>query len=129
MQAALARAGIDATQATISRDLRAIGAVKGSNGYTIPGEALPTSSASIAVLAQHVIAAEPAAGVVVLKTTPGGAQVVALELDRSPPLGVVGTVAGDDTVMVAVGPRADIGAVCAEIRIRVGLPDSAGGDA
>lgn len=127
VQAALAEAGIGATQATISRDLKAIGAVKGPKGYSIPGEAASLQPASSpALLAQHVISAQPALNLVVLKTTPGGAQVVALELDRHPPAGVVGTVAGDDTVMIAVGARGDVAKVCKAIRAAAGLHASGG---
>ncbi|MEL6795221.1 MAG: arginine repressor [Planctomycetota bacterium] len=129
VQAVLADAGIEATQATISRDLKAIGAVKGPGGYTIPGDAStqpPTPPSSPALLAQHIISAQPALNLVVLKTTPGGAQVVALELDRHPPAGVVGTVAGDDTVMIAVNARADVNKVCKAIRAAAGLHPSSG---
>lgn len=129
VQAELARLGIDATQATISRDLRAIGAVKGPGGYMVAstfGEPPPAESA--ALLEQHVTAVTPAACMVVLRTTPGGAQVVALELDRFPPAHVVGTVAGDDTVLVAVANASSVKAVCRSLRLmaRLGTRDGGG---
>ncbi len=125
VQAALARLGIEATQATISRDLRAIGAVKGPGGYTVPPvepPALGPGDAEMgAVLAQHVTSVVAAVGLVVLKTTPGSAQIVALELDRFPPSQVVGTVAGDDTVLVAVETPAGVKSVCRALRALAGL--------
>lgn len=129
VQRALAAMGIEATQATISRDLKAIGAVKGPDGYTLPDlsttnaahspESMPADA--LDVLANHVTAIAPAAGLVVLKTTPGSAQLVALELDRFPPDRVVGTVAGDDTVLVAVEAPAHVKHVCRALRNAAGL--------
>ncbi|MEO1478926.1 MAG: ArgR family transcriptional regulator [Bacteroidota bacterium] len=140
VQRALAAMGIEATQATISRDLKAIGAVKGPDGYTLPDASITntTNAAHSAqspnsipadaldVLANHVTAIAPAAGLVVLKTTPGSAQLVALELDRFPPDRVVGTVAGDDTVLVAVESPAHVKHVCRALRNAAGLAPSNG---
>ncbi|MEO0631029.1 MAG: arginine repressor [Planctomycetota bacterium] len=134
VQRALAAMGIEATQATISRDLKAIGAVKGPDGYTLPdasltspatpGDHIPADALQVSskqVLANHVTAIAPAAGLVVLKTTPGSAQLVALELDRFPPDRVVGTVAGDDTVLVAIEAPAHVKHVCRALRDAAGL--------
>lgn len=98
----LGRYGIKATQATISRDLRELGAVKGPDGYVLP--VLTSSSNELGLeraLRGFVKNVDRGATMVVLKTGPGHAQVVALELDRSPPQGVIGTIAGDDTIFLA----------------------------
>lgn len=110
----LAERGIEATQATISRDLRELGVVKGPGGYVLLGAALeyiPSDEQSgntivisdilDRVLDEYVVSAVQAGNIVVLKTPPGHAQVVAVELDRRPPAGIAGTVAGDDTIFVA----------------------------
>jgi transcriptional regulator of arginine metabolism len=76
---ALGRAGIDATQVTLSRDIRELGLVKTAQGY------------------QELSVAQ---NLVVLKTTPGSASPLAVALDQSDWAEVVGTIAGDDTVLV-----------------------------
>jgi len=111
--AAILRAqGIDATQGTLSRDLRALGVVKGPLGYALAGSEYAHASNGAGgseleqVVREHVLHAEPAGNLVVLKTMAGHAQPVGLALDRRPPEGIVGTVAGDDTVFIAVrSPR------------------------
>ena len=101
--------GIDATQATVSRDLEDLGAVKvrvpgGESVYAIPEpHERPASDDHVRrVLTEWLVSAESSGNLVVLRTPPGTAHVVASALDRSsPPLpGVLGTVAGDDTLLV-----------------------------
>ncbi|MEM7622872.1 MAG: arginine repressor [Planctomycetota bacterium] len=114
---ALASRGVRTTQATLSRDLRELGVLKGRDGYTLPGALSGGSQGAFGVggaalgragdglaraLRGHLLSALPGVGLVVCKTAPGHAQVIALELDRTPPEGVIGTVGGDDTVFVAV---------------------------
>lgn len=98
----LSRQGVKATQATISRDLREIGAVKGPDGYVLP--AAQPSGIELGLeraLKGFVKGVDRGATLVVLRTGPGHAALVALELDRSPPNGVIGTIAGDDTIFIA----------------------------
>lgn len=103
---ALARAGEAVTQATVSRDLAAIGAVRGTDGYMLP-EAIETASGIggeqelAATVRRHVVSAVRADSLVVVRTAPGHAQMVASAFDRWPPEGVAGTVAGDDTIFLA----------------------------
>ncbi len=102
----LAQRGIEVTQATLSRDLREMGVAKSPRGYVPAGVAVapPPTAAGRALegaLRAFVTSAEQAGNLVVLRTGPGHAALVALELDRSPPPGVVGTIAGDDTIFVA----------------------------
>lgn len=103
LSALLKREGVACTQATLSRDLRELGMVKGACGYTDPGGS-PPEPAGLARAARALLLGARAAGtLVVIRTPPGAAPSLALELDRTPPQGVLGTVAGDDTVFAATG--------------------------
>lgn len=98
----LAKHGVRATQATISRDLREIGAVKGPDGYVLPTVPPPGSEIGLErALKGFVKGVDRGATLVVLKTGPGHAPLVAAELDKTPPAGVIGTIAGDDTIFIA----------------------------
>ncbi len=111
----LAAEGIDATQATVSRDLDDIGAVKvrvpsGNTVYAIP-EFAPDRLAPVEqlrrVMGEWVAEVASSANIVILRTPPGCAHVVASALDRSRIDGLLGTVAGDDTLLcVAADPDA-----------------------
>ena len=103
----LASKGIEATQATVSRDLDDIGAVKvrvasGNTVYAIP-EFEPDRLAPLdqlrRVMGEWVAEVAHSGNLVVLRTPPGCAHVVASALDRSRVEGMIGTVAGDDTLM------------------------------
>lgn len=103
----LADEGIGATQATVSRDLDDIGAVKvraasGAAVYAIP-EFEPDRLAPLdqlrRVMGEWVAEVALSGNIVVLRTPPGCAHVVASALDRSRVDGMIGTVAGDDTLM------------------------------
>ena len=104
----LADEEVEATQATVSRDLEELGAVKvrvpgGDSVYAIPE--LPEDQVAPEdhlrrVLADWVVEVVHSVNVVVLRTPPGSAHVVGSALDRTGVDGVVGTVAGDDTVLV-----------------------------
>jgi transcriptional regulator of arginine metabolism len=101
----LADAGVDVTQATLSRDLVDIGAVKlraedGALIYAVPGEA-ETFGGRLARLAQELlVSAEASANLVIVRTPPGAAQFLASAIDHADWPAVLGTVAGDDTVLV-----------------------------
>ncbi len=102
------------TQATLSRDLDELGAVKvpargGDLVYAVPaegGDSRPhapdtESAARLAKVAQDVlVSVDSSANIVVLRTPPGGAQYLASAIDRSDWPDVIGTVAGDDTVIL-----------------------------
>ncbi|MCG2803355.1 MAG: arginine repressor [Cellulomonas sp.] len=111
----LAADGVVVTQATLSRDLVELRAVKartatGALAYTVPGEGeRPDPQAGDPGLAtarlarlcgELLITAESAGPLVVLRTPPGAAQFLASAIDRSVVPGVLGTIAGDDTVLV-----------------------------
>jgi transcriptional regulator of arginine metabolism len=106
----LAAEGVAATQATVSRDLEDLGAVKvrmrgGEAAYAIPelpSEQLAPHEHLRRVLGEWVVEVAPSGNLVLLRTPPGSAHVVASALDRSGLDGVLGTVAGDDTLLVVV---------------------------
>jgi len=107
----LADEGIEATQATVSRDLDDIGAVKvrivsGNTIYAIP-EFEPDRIAPLdqlrRVMGEWVAEVAQSGNIVVLRTPPGCADVVASALDRSRVDGMLGTVAGDDTLLCVSG--------------------------
>jgi transcriptional regulator of arginine metabolism len=117
----LAREGVEATQTTVSRDLEEIGAIKvrvpgGETVYALPE--LPVRQVAPEdhlrrVMGEWVVEVAHSANLVVLRTPPGSAHVVGSALDRSGFEGVIGTVAGDDTVLVVAGEEAG-GAVIAK---------------
>ena len=98
----LSQQGLKVTQATLSRDIKELGLVKSADGYAAPGpaaEAAPTPSLSH-LLREFVVDVREAQNLLVLKTPPGSAQPVARALDAESWPEVVGTIAGDDTILV-----------------------------
>ncbi|MDT7538568.1 MAG: transcriptional regulator of arginine metabolism [Actinomycetota bacterium] len=107
----LAASGVEVTQATLSRDLDELGAVKvrtpAGMTYSVPPEGQPRKGTSESVdarlarlLEELLIGAEATGGLIVLRTPPGGAQLLGSALDRAGLPEVAGTVAGDDTVLL-----------------------------
>ena len=103
----LADAGVTVNQATVSRDLEELGAIKirvgGETAYAIPEiparQAVPTDHLR-RVMSEWVVELARSGDLIVVRTPPGSAHVVASALDRSALPSVVGTVAGDDTILV-----------------------------
>ncbi len=98
----LARRGFAVTQATLSRDINELGLVRTTEGYTLPNgdapaEPAPTVSRLVREFVREVRRAQ---NLLVIKTTSGSAQPVGLAVDAEGWDEVVGTVAGDDTVLV-----------------------------
>lgn len=126
--------GIRATQATVSRDLEELGAVKvrvpgGELVYAIPE--LPKDQVAPEdhlrrVMSEWVVDVEPSANLVVLRTPPGSAHVVASALDRAGLPDVLGTVAGDDTMIVVVAEQAGGAAVAQRLAGLAGLTNKHG---
>ena len=109
----LGQRGLRVTQATLSRDLDELGAVRrrgpdGALSYALPGEPGnaglgPGPSARLArVVAELLVGAEASANLVVARTPPGAAQLLASVIDHAGWPGVLGTVGGDDTVLVII---------------------------
>ncbi len=89
------------TQATISRDIGDLGLIKVGGFYRLPGEA-PAPAHLERTLRDKILRVAPAGPhLVVLHTNPGEAGSVGLSLDRLTWTGIVGTIAGDDTVFIA----------------------------
>jgi transcriptional regulator of arginine metabolism len=110
----LAADGVQATQATISRDLDDLGAIKvrvagGDTVYAIPelpAEQRAPEDHLRRVFGDWVVEVAHSGNLVVLRTPPGSAHVVGSALDRSGLTEVLGTVAGDDTLIVVVSEEA-----------------------
>ena len=122
--ARLGLAGIAATQATVSRDLDELNAVKvrrdGAIRYVFAdqvdsGHDAATLDRLLAEWVSEIIAAE---GLVVIKTPPGSANLVANALDAASVDGVAGTIAGDDTIFVALSEGTSVGMLAAQLRAR-----------
>lgn len=113
--------GVHVTQATLSRDLLALGAVKDADGHYVVDSAagLDTSlplagqEVTLARLAgELLVRAEAAGNIAVLHTPPGAAQFLAGHLDRSTGFDTVGTVAGDDTIIIVMRTPEDAQGLC-----------------
>ena len=112
LAALLADDGVDVTQATLSRDLEELGAVKlrGADGgggvYVVPEDGSPVSGVSggtervSRLLSELLVSTDASANLAVLRTPPGAAHYLASAIDRACLPEVVGTVAGDDTILV-----------------------------
>jgi transcriptional regulator of arginine metabolism len=99
---ALAQRGFQVTQATLSRDLRELGVVKTPEGYTLAAEATaePALPALERILRQFLLTVRQAKNLVVLKTVVGSAPPVAAAIDAEQWPELVGTIAGDDTILI-----------------------------
>lgn len=118
--ARLKAAGHEVTQATVSRDLREVGAAKLRSGgtfvYRLADEVLHTAGDLVArnlarTLDEFVVDVRPGGNLVVLLTAPGHAPAVARAIDMSDLAEVLGTVAGDDTIFVATPDEATAAAL------------------
>ena len=91
---------IQTTQVTLSRDIRELRLVKTADGYQPVAAAAPRGPGFTTVAAEFVNDVKAAQNLVVMRTSPGNANAVAVALDREDWPDVVGTIAGDDTVLV-----------------------------
>jgi transcriptional regulator of arginine metabolism len=112
----LAESGVSVTQATLSRDLVELDAVKvrvpsGALVYAVPaeggdrtprpgGESAASEARLARLLAELMVSADSSANMALLRTPPGAAQFLASAFDKAEVTGILGTVAGDDTVLV-----------------------------
>ena len=109
----LAHDGVVATQATVSRDLEELGAIKVRMAGADPIYAVPEFEDRVApeehlkrVFGDWVVEVAHSANLVVVRTPPGSAHVVASAVDRAGLTDIIGTVAGDDTILVVAAERA-----------------------
>jgi len=133
----LAAEGIEATQTTVSRDLEELGAMKvrlpgGEGAYVLPD--LPTQQIAPGdhlrrMLGEWAVEISSSHNLVVIRTPPGCAHVVGSALDRSGFDGLLGTVAGDDTLLVVVAEHHEGAAFAARLAELAGLGAPANGRA
>ena len=119
--------GVVATQATVSRDLEELGAVKvripgGTMAYAIPEHTRDRSDASDdhlrRLMGEFVVEVAHSGNLVLLRTPPGSAHVVGSAVDRAGIAGVLGNVAGDDTLVLICAetvPSSDVAARLADL--------------
>lgn len=105
----LTESGYEVTQATVARDLEQIGAVKvkreGKLGYSLPeklGDRNWSQDRLRRIFAEWVQSVDTSGSMVVVRTPPGSAHLVALAVDQAKFPEVVGTIAGDDALFIAV---------------------------
>ncbi len=141
----LSEDGIQVTQATLSRDLDELGAVKvratdGRLCYAVPGEGgdvtarpAPDDGGDQDRLRRRcqslLVSVDSSSNIVILRTPPGGAQYLASAIDHSILPAVIGTVAGDDTVLLVTRDQDGGAAVAADLMaLSASEPDDAGPD-
>lgn len=132
--------GIDVTQATLSRDLVEMGAVKVRRGralaYAVPAEGPSTEAvASIGSIGdaanarlrrtceELLVSAVPAVNLVVLRTPPGAANYLASAIDQVRDPDLLGTIAGDDTIMLVAGSARQARAITERLLALAGSAD------
>lgn len=119
LQQRLERKGFEVGQATLSRDIRELNLVKGGDGYLPAKDGRAAQSALPSVMhlvRQFVVEIREAQNLLVIKTRVGSAQPLAAGLDASKWPEVVGTVAGDDTVLIVATDRKKAKALARRLR-------------
>ena len=114
----LKKAGYKVTQATASRDLDEIGAVRSSNGYQL-AKSSDDSMSRVLSTDNLILSVEASGNLAVVRTPPGGAQLLASNLDHAKLKSIIGTIAGDDTVLV-VSRKSNGGAELAKELVALG---------
>lgn len=120
LQKHLSRHGIEAGQATLSRDIRELGLVKSAGGYSLPGREVSltdTDLPSISRLVREFVTSVRAAeNLLVTKTSVGSAQPVAAALDEENWPEAIGTIAGDDTILIICEDKRAAGRLAGRIQ-------------
>jgi transcriptional regulator of arginine metabolism len=113
----LKKAGHDATQSSISRDLRDLGVLKASGRYVLPPDEVTRANGDFGTLTQFVRQLRRAGpAITVLRTTIGAAQSVAVAIDKAEWPEVAGTISGDDTIFIATASAREQQALIARLR-------------
>ncbi|MBQ5759581.1 MAG: arginine repressor [Schwartzia sp.] len=109
---ALLEMDIEVTQATVSRDIKEMRLIKvtadgGRSRYACPNEEVnfPTKNRLEQLLAEAIIRIDSSENIIVLKTLPGTANAICAALDNAAWPEIIGTLAGDDTILVVVKPK------------------------
>jgi transcriptional regulator of arginine metabolism len=108
--AGLREQGFTVTQATVSRDLGAMGVLKNGGRYRFR-RSIHADSYLARTVGEYAQSFASSGNIVILKTPPGAAQVVAAAIDGAQMEGVLGTVAGDDTVLIVTASSGGGGAL------------------
>lgn len=128
----LDKAGYEVTQATASRDLEDIGALRGRNRegatlYQMPSDEAQSLSRVISLPSELILSVESSGNLAVVRTPPGGAQLLASALDGAHAHGdldsVIGTIAGDDTVLL-ISKKVAGGAALAKQLLQIAEPQA-----
>ncbi|MEX2582492.1 MAG: arginine repressor [Gemmatimonadota bacterium] len=122
----LAKRGVDVAQATLSRDIRELGLVKvpddeGGSAYVVPAHVTDPTPTLARLLPALYLGADGIGNLLVVKTLTGGAQPIAVALDWEEWPEIVGTVAGDDTILVILRSPDGLGAVSQRLQELAGL--------
>jgi transcriptional regulator of arginine metabolism len=119
LQRLLRKRGFDAGQATLSRDIRELGLVKSAGGYSVPGReaAVEADLPSVDRLVREFVTSVRAAqNLLVTKTSIGSAQPVAAALDGENWPEAIGTIAGDDTILIVCEDKRSAGRLADRIQ-------------
>ena len=119
LQRRLRKRGFDAGQATLSRDIRELGLAKTSAGYSLPGReaGLESDLPSVSRLVREFVTSVRAAqNLLVTKTSVGSAQPVAAALDGENWPEALGTIAGDDTILIVCEDKRSAGRLADRIQ-------------
>ena len=121
LQDQLARAGFKVTQATLSRDLRELGVLKSSQGYVLPTglngtHQAPNVEALARAVRRELRSIDHAMNLVVIRTAAGHANSLAVEIDRARLPESIGTVAGDDTILLIAKSMSAAGKLVRRLR-------------
>ncbi|MBR0145186.1 MAG: arginine repressor [Eubacterium sp.] len=120
---ALAEAGFSATQATVSRDIRELGLRKQSGdgrGSRYVAGSVGSSTTYRQILSSGMLSVEPAGNLIVIRTVSGAAMAVGAALDHMHLPGLVGCIAGDDTLFLAVRTLEEVEPMMLELRKHLG---------
>jgi|SRR5579864_5931566 len=119
LQRALRKRGIKVGQATLSRDIRDLGLSKTANGYSLShgdGSSSPALPPVSRLVREFVFEVRTAQNLLVIKTSVGSAQPVAAALDEEDWPEAVGTIAGDDTILIVCPDKDDARKLAERIR-------------
>ena len=122
----LAQRGIEVAQATLSRDIRELGLVKvpdeeGGSVYTVPAHVTDPTPTLSRLLPALYVGADGVANLLVVKTLTGGAQPVAVAIDWEEWPEVVGTIAGDDTILMILREPAHLRTISRRLEELAGI--------
>jgi transcriptional regulator of arginine metabolism len=119
LQRALRKRGFKVGQATLSRDFHQLRLVKTASGYSLPGAESPSEPAlppASRLVREFVLEVRPAQNLLVIKTTVGSAQPVAAALDGEDWPEAVGTIAGDDAILIVCPDKKSASKLAARVK-------------